>query len=215
MKKIIFLCLFLTLAFSQVETSPSSGGLTDAQNTALTKIDGATTDGLAGTSNSLAYRVHEIEKHFHSSGSWFGLAANPAAETHAASRIDSTTGPFQIDAGNDDWGTWTLILGSDDTPARAGQTKFDPHEMAVVATEGAFTYFIQFARGATGAAGLAAGTYTEVVFESDAVGQKAAGVTKVQTGRANAGDKLWARCKALGENTATIDFYLGIHEYAF
>ena len=62
--------------------------------------------------------------------------------------------------------------------------------------------------------GLAAGTYTELVFESDSVGQKAAGITEVQTGRAPVGSKLWARCMYPGQNTATIDFYIGIHEYA-
>ena len=36
------------------------------------KIDSLATDGLAGVSNSLAYRVHEIEKHFHSEEHWYG-----------------------------------------------------------------------------------------------------------------------------------------------
>jgi len=39
------------------------------------------------------------------------------------------------------------------------------------------------------------------------------GITKVQTGRAPAGSKLWARCMCPGQNTGTLDFYLGIHEY--
>lgn len=157
--------------------------------------------------------VVEIERHLHSAGSWFGVAAVPNGEIHVADRIGTATSPLQIDAGNNTWGTWTQILGSSDTPARTGQLYFDPHEMAIVATEKAGTYFIQFARGTSGAAGYAAGTYTELVYESDAVGAKAAGITNIQTGRAPAGSKLWARCMVPGENTATIDFYIGIHEY--
>jgi len=177
------------------------------------KIDNQATLGLLGTSNSLAYRVHEIEKHLHSAGSWFGAAAVPAGETHVADRIGGGIAAFQLDAGNETWGSWVQLLGSDDTPARTGQAYFDPHEIVITSTEKAGTYFIQFARGDSGAAGLAAGMYTELVFESDAVGAKAAGITRIQTGRAPAGSKLWARTLCVGENTATIDFYLGIHEY--
>ena len=60
---------------------------------------------------------------------------------------------------------------------------------------------------------MASGIYTELVFESDSVGAKASGITRVQTGRAPSGSKLWARCMCPGQNTGTIDFYLGIHEY--
>ena len=35
-------------------------------------IDGDVTLGLAGTTNSLAYRVHEIEKHLHNSEVVYG-----------------------------------------------------------------------------------------------------------------------------------------------
>ena len=183
------------------------------------KIDQATADGLTGTSNSLAYRVHEIERHLHSGGSWFEVAGTPNAEIHVADRIGTVGGgdPFIIDGGdssvNATWGAWVQILGSSDTPARSGQAKYDPHEIVITYTEKATTYFIQFARGTSGAAGLAAGTYTELVYESDAVGARAAGITSVQTGRATAGDKLWARTLCVGENTGTIRFYIGIHEY--
>ena len=61
--------------------------------------------------------------------------------------------------------------------------------------------------------GLAAGTYTELVWESDSVGAKASGIISVQTGRAPAGSKVWARCMAPGKNTSRLDFYIGLHEY--
>lgn len=110
-------------------------------------------------------------------------------------------------------GDWVLLLGAEDTPARADQVYFDPHEIVIESTENTGAYFLQFARGESGAVGLAAGTYTECVFESDAVGQKASGITRIQTGRAPAGAKIRARCMCPGQNTGTIDFYIGIHEY--
>ena len=177
------------------------------------KIDDAATDGLAGTSNSLAYRVGEIERHLHSAGRWFETATIPDAEAHVADRIGSGAGAFEIDADNDDWGAWVQILGSDDTPADAGKVYFDPHQMIVEYAEVVGTYFIQFSRGASGDAGLAAGTYTEFIFESNAIGARAGGIVPVQTGRAPACSKLWARCMVPGENTAKLDFFLGIHEY--
>lgn len=155
--------------------------------------------------------VVEIERHLHSAGSWFGQAIVPDAELHISDRIGPGVLPFQIDAGNEDWGAWVQILGSDDTPARAGQLFFDPHEMVISATEHTATYFVQIARGDSGAAGFAAGMYTEFVYAAGTV--KFTGILQVQTGRAPAGSKLWARCLALAQNTSTMDFFFGLHEY--
>jgi len=189
-----------------------SGGY-GGEGTEQLKIDNEPTDGLLGEEDSLSYRVHEIERHFHSSGSWFERAGTPTAETHVAVRVGEAdgAGAFQLDAGNDDWGAWVLILGSSDTPARSGQVKFDPHEIVISSTESTSTYFVQMARGDSGAAGLVAGTYTEFVYAANS--NKFTGIIGVQTGRALAGAKIWARCMCPAVNTATMDFYLGIHEY--
>ena len=175
------------------------------------KIDNAATDGLQGVSNSLAYRVHEIERHLHSGARWFETATTPDGEVHVADEIGSGGGAFQIDAGNDTWGSWVQVLGSSDTPTVTGKAYFDPHQFIVEGTERASTYFIRMTRGASGAAGLAAGTYTEFVYAASV--QKEAGIISVQTGRAPAGSKLWAQCMCPGENTGTLDFYFGLHEY--
>ena len=175
------------------------------------KIDSKATDGLAGAHNSIAYRLEEVEKHFHSAGSWFGAAATPAGETHIADRVGPAIAAFALDAGDDDWGAWVQILGSDDTPARGTNAYFDPHLIVVTSTERTLPYFIQFSRGDSGAAGLSAGTYTEFVL--DFVTNKGGTIVPVQTGRAPAGDKLWARCLCPGQNTAAMSFYIGLHEY--
>jgi hypothetical protein len=174
-------------------------------------IDNATTAGLRGTSNSLAYRVAVIERHAHSGGRWFGKAATPSGEDHVADRIGSNNGAFQIDAGNDTWGAWVQIMGATDTPADTGKLYFDPHEIVVSAAERTGLYYIQIGRGASGAAALTAGTYTE--FALDETDRAGGSIVTVQTGRAPAGSKLWARCMCPGQNTATLDFVIGVHEY--
>lgn len=175
------------------------------------KIAQEATSGLGETYNSLAYRIAEIERHLHSGARWFETAAVPSGETHVADRIGVGGGAFQIDAGNDDWGSWVQILGSDDTPTEVGKPYFDPHQFIVEDVERAATYFVQITRGSSGAAGLAAGTYSEFVYA--AISAKDTAIIPVQTGRAPAGSKLWARCMCPGQNTATMDFYVGIHEY--
>jgi hypothetical protein len=149
----------------------------------------------------------------HSGARWFEEAGTPAGETHVADRIGTAggAGAFQIDGGNLTWGDWVQVLGSSDTPVEAGKAYFDPHQFIVEAAERAATYYIQLARGDSGAAGLAASTYTEFVYSATV--QKDTSIIPVQTGRAPAGAKLWARCMCPGQNTATLDFYIGIHEY--
>jgi hypothetical protein len=177
----------------------------------LEKIDNLAVSGLLGTSNSLAYRVHEIERHIHSAGRWFGKATTASGEDHVADRIGSNNGSFQLDAGNNDWGAWVQILGATDTPADAGKVYFDPHELVITAAERTAAYYIQIGRGASGAAALSAGTYTELAL--DLTDRGGGAIVNVQTGRAPAGSKLWARCMCPGQNTATLDFVIGLHEY--
>ena len=176
-------------------------------------IDGVTTLGLAGTSNSLAYRVHEIEKHFHSYERWFEAAAVPDGEDHVADAAGTGGGAFQIDAGNDDWGSWVQILGADDTPAQTSMVKFDFHKLLITAAERNEIYVIQIGVGASGAAALSAEDYTEVVFKP-INNQGDSGPVEVMMARAYSGSKVWARCICPGQNTATIDFMIGLHEYA-
>ena len=177
----------------------------------ISEIDSVTSLGLGGAHNSLGYRVAEIERHLHSGGRWFETATTPSGETHVADAIGTGSGAFQIDAGTDAWGTWVQVLGSADTPAVSGKAYFDPHQMIVEAVERAFTYFVQIGRGASGAAAISAGTYTELVYAS--ASSRDTAIIEVQTGRAPAGSLVWMRCMCPGQTTATMDLYIGIHEY--
>lgn len=91
----------------------------------LKKVDELATDGLSGTSNSLAYRVHEIEKHFHNSLQVYGLTSNTMAR--------KSTSPIVITGGNGAWGT-ELVL-HDGTVIESGDTvkKFDLNQLFVTA----------------------------------------------------------------------------------
>lgn len=174
------------------------------------KIDNQATDGLDGVDNSLAYRVHEIEKHFHNNERWFGLAAAPVGETHRAD-IDSMT-PFQIDAGNDDWGAWIQILGSSDTPVTTGMIKFDLHRLLITEVEtGKISTRIQIAFDTSAAAALAAGNYTELIIIPEKATKE--NPFEIKFPRVSNGTKFWARCWANGQNTHTLDFFYGLHEY--
>jgi hypothetical protein len=176
------------------------------------QLNDASTDGLSGTADSISYLIGEIERHFHHYERWFETAAAPSGETNVADGIGSGGGAFQIDAGSDDWGSWVQVLGSADTPAISGSVYYDPHKIDIATVERALPYFIQIAAGTSGAAGLSAGTYTELVFVPQSVAGRPAPIP-IGFRRQAVTTKLWARCKCPGQNTATLDFYIGIHEY--
>jgi hypothetical protein len=168
---------------------------------------------LNGVDQRDAYHpAKEVEDHVHSYERWMETAATPSGETHVADEIGSGGGAFQADAGNDDWGSWLQILGSSDTPIVAGNTKYDLHELEIEAAERNETYFIQLAYGSSGATALASGDYTETMFHPVS-NQADSTPIIVQMERADSGTKAWIRTKCPGQNTATFDFYIGLHEY--
>ncbi len=178
----------------------------------LQKVDSAATDGLAGVSNSLAYRVHEIERHHHNYERWFELAAVPDLTAHAADPAGTGAGVWTIDAGDNTWGAWVQVLGSTDTPAIAGSVYYDLHEFLMTAAERNELYIMQVGFGVTGAAALTAGTYTEEPFmPANQVIDSAP--LDLHTRRQLAGTLAWVRCICPGRDTAELDFIIGIHEY--
>ena len=180
----------------------------------ISKVDDATTLGLLGVNNSLAYRTHEIEKHFHNSEIWLGAQAVPVGETEIADDItDGTLSPFQIDAGNDAWGSWVQIKGSSDGPYNSG-VKFDLHKIQIVDSETSNVhYFIQIGCDASGADALTNGNYTTIAYLTP-TNQAAEAAINFMIPRFAIATKCWARGLAVGENTCTLDFYIGWHEYA-
>ena len=169
--------------------------------------------GLGGVHDSVDYRVSEIERHLHSNERWMEMAGTPTA-THFAVEVGHAdgAGPWTLDAGDDDWGAWVQILGADDTPTDGAALYMDIHKIMVTAAERNLPYFFRFGYGASGAAALAAGTYTETVFVP-ASNVLDTGPLSIQTRRAAAGSLLWAQCMCPGQDTGTISLYPGGHEY--
>lgn len=161
---------------------------------------------------SVYQEIEKIEHHFHNYRTILGKAAVPDGEIHVADHMGDNNGSFQIDAGNNTWGAWVLIVGSGDTPLRPGSTKYDFYNIFYTAAERTATYYIQIGFGESGAAALAAGTYTDELFQPQSV-QGKPGTQLIYSPRINVGTKVWVRCFCPGQNTATIDFMIGLHCY--
>jgi hypothetical protein len=175
--------------------------------TQLSKLSTAAVGGLTDTHNSIAYRLGELERHFHNYPRWFGVAAAPSG-THKADPVGQAIAPFVIDGGNKVYGTWVQILGSADTT-----TYYDIHKFLVSATETAsVVHFIQVGFGTSGAQALTDGTYSEVLYRSVASASNQAPI-EIMTRRQPAGALAWARVLAYETNTSTLNFYFGLHTY--
>ena len=178
------------------------------------KIDDQAVNGLLGTPNSLAYKVHEIERHFHGREKWFGAAVTPSGETHVADRMATSNAPFALLSGNDVFGNWVQILGSSDTPASSGSVKFDGHRFVVTGTDSTAIFIVQIVSGESAdiAAKLAAEEFTEAPYIS-ATNNNDSGISDIMSSRVDVGEKIWARCRCIGQSAKTINFYFGLHEY--
>jgi len=166
-----------------------------------------------GTVDVVLAEAIEIETHLHSQEDWFERSAIEAGADFADTvGTIGGQGAWSLDAGNDDWSAWTQILGSGDTPLRAGKAKFDLHKFLFTDNERTSLYFIQVGFGASGEAAYAAGNYTTFPY-FPALVQTRSGVVAIQNTRHNAGDLGWVRIMCDGQNTGTLDFIFGLHEY--
>lgn len=181
------------------------------------KIDALATDGLAGVSNSLAYRVHEIERHFHNRECWRGKLAIQTATAWAADVIDT---PFQAISGLNVWGAdandEALVLGTDDTPFIVGSVKYDPHRILITGVSSDTAYKMRIIWGSgTMAAAIAAFQWSCFMFRFDSLSPavEAGFPVDMKIPRLLSGvDKVWAQAWNETDN-ATIDFFIGLHEY--
>ena len=181
-----------------------------AHDSETIKIDKKAVDGLLGVSNSLGYKVHEIEKHFHSPEFWFGddgdstmsRANNHNAWTLTADASANTYGTeVQLSAAND---------FNADIEGYTAAVKIDLHKIAV--TESSVNdknYIIQFWGGETtfGASSF----LTEVVYRTGGNAAEAQPIS-VMCPRFLVGCKIWARVKC-ETGSGTLDILVGIHGY--
>jgi len=192
---------------------PDAGALTTI-DTDTSKIDDAATLGLAGTSDSLAYRVGELERHFHNVERWWGAVAVPD-ETNAIAA--TVTVPFVATSGDNAWGTAIPILGTADNPVLATDVKFDIHRLLVTDLDDetdAWRIRIIWGTGTSGDA-ITAGQWSEIMLQANAVpGNRAGGQPiNVIMRRQSVGTKLWAQVWN-NTNSETMSFFWGAHGYA-
>ena len=183
--------------------------------------DSKTTVGLLGVNNSLAYRVHETEKHFHNRERWIGISGDQSGTDWSDSVFDATMiPPFVAISGDDTYGAGAddeaKIIGTSDLPLITGMVKADIHEIFVTAASNTTIFWLRVVYGSgTMADAITAEQYSEYPVLADAAaGGSIAVVTDIMMPRITAGtDKIWIQAKNTTDD-ATISFYVGLHEYA-
>lgn len=150
--------------------------------------------------------VKELEQHFHTVERWYGASAVLASLT-----------PYALISGNGIFGTEVLLLDTGDTPAIVGKTHFDPHRILVDDADKTTPYMIRFIFG-TGTVGDAesAGQYSDLPFRKIiSTGSANGSASPIKMPRLPVGTfKIWAKIKN-ATNLATLDLFIGTHEYPY
>jgi hypothetical protein len=144
---------------------------------------------------------------------WLGSRAGWDGSDEDESASNDRISDFQIDAGNDTWGDPKCVIGALDTPVITGKRKFSLNKLLVSVSESNARYRIRFAWGSSYAAAIQANTFVEIeIFPIDK--KASSDPVAIGTPRVAVGTKFFAACWAGGENTATIDFTIAIHEFS-
>lgn len=157
--------------------------------------------------------VDKIDAELHTVERFCGVADTPSFPTTAGT-FDTMTA-YQATAGNDTWGDWLHVMGSSDTPTITGKDTFDVHEVAVSNVSTASFVRMQIGWNATTTTAIISDeAYTEVVFRPSGVGANvSAEPIGVRMPDQVVGILVWVRVWIDGQNGATVDFFLGTHEF--
>lgn len=156
--------------------------------------------------------AEEIEHHFHTKARWFGKLGSQTGTDWA----DNTLAPYRVISGANTYGAGAsdhaLVFGTADTVI-AGQTKYDPDAIMVVASNSVSPWKLRFVWGTTTMAqGITDGNWTETMVQ---VASSSSRLAKeyIRCPRLTIGtDQLW--CQGWNAtDDATLDFLIGIHGY--
>ena len=179
----------------------------------IPKIDTEATDGLAGAvADTLAYRVEELERHFHTEERWWGATAIPSEANAIEANVDR---PFVAISGDDDWGVAIPVLGTGDDPTSNTGVYFDPHRVVVVDFDGNETAWrFRFIWGeGTSAAAILADQRTEFMIINVVAGPRALGTpSPMKCPRIRVGWKVWVQVWN-ATDLDTLSFFWGAHGY--
>lgn len=159
----------------------------------------------------MAAEAAVVDDHFHNYENVFGVAAVPTA-THFGD-IESLTS-YHLISGANVFGAAVGLIGTADTPVRAGKVLFDPRRVSITDTSNANPYILRIIWGMptqTPAQAVAAKQYTDQVVQQ----QTANGQNKPQDiwmVRIPIGYQVWGEVKS-ATNLATVDILIMMHEY--
>jgi len=156
--------------------------------------------------------IYEAEHHLHNNETWYGVHSSVSASVNEGEAWSIT--PFVSTSGLDGvFGAWVPLLGTSDTPFRSGKVKYDPHRIDIIDTNASKKpHLIQFTWGLTDAAtAFAALDYTGFWSAPEKDGKVSP--LAIICPRITAGYKLWLRHLIIGDDSKTMTFYPGIHEY--
>ncbi len=152
------------------------------------------------------------DEHFHNRERWLGKLGVQTATDWAE---EATLTPYQAISGAGVFGAdpddEALVLGTADTPVIAGMIRYDLHRIVINAASNANPFVLRIVHG-TGTMAVAegAGQYSDILFTEAKKGIP----VDVMMLRLDCGiDKVWIRAKNAANN-ATVDFFIGTHEYA-
>ncbi len=179
------------------------------QNTALAAQNVAN----AAQNVAILAETNEIERHIHNHEHWFGISGDQSGNDWA---LEHSLNPFRATSGNNDFGTAIKVIGTADTPITAGEVKFDLHRMFLVDASEPTPFYVRVIFHATSsAAGISADSLSDFVIAVDPTNpQQSSGYPlEVKIPRLDVGvDKVWVDVKN-ATNNATLDFFIGVHEY--
>lgn len=157
--------------------------------------------------------LEKIDEESHTSKDTFGLSSSASFPTTAAD-ADTMT-PYELTSGDNAYGPWLFLIGSDDTPFRVDKETFDINDLLIQTISAAETGRIQIGWDLTTTTAILTNeTYTSIMFNPEGIGANVAvGHVDVDTIDIDAGTLVWARLWVDGENGATASIFLEIHEF--
>lgn len=188
-------------------------------NAALDAYDPATGLEIAALNTELDVVEAEteiIEHHLHNREHFFGKSADQSGNNWGA----DTLTPYQVISGNGVYGAdaddEAKVIGSTDTPIEPGHTIFDFREICVIALSSDTVYKIRIIWGTgTMADAITAKQYSEdmLVTSTDKANKFGGAPFEVRMPKLADGTKVWIQARNATDN-ATIDFFVGFHEYS-
>ena len=190
---------------------PIEGVALDSTGELVADSLGAVVTGIDTDVTSALAEIIEVEHHFHGREFWWGSDGSPGEDTAIAATVSV---PFVAVSGDNTWGTAISIMGTDDVPAKATDTRFDAHRILVMDTEHTTAYRMRFIWGSgTSGDAITAGQWSEFMFVTAVAGPFSTGTpVNLMMPRATVGEKLWAQVWN-ATDTSEVDFYYGVHGY--